>query len=235
MNKRLGSVFAAALLAVTAIGCNASSEGDQGNVNFTPDNCGRTFCDFDDSIAVGGYVLMNIMGNEGISTAGATIVSDDPTVLEIVPVADVGGQPTWELTGINPGVARLEVYDATEALLDTLEVPVQDVGSLGLINGLGDAVGPEADPQYDEVWTVNADQAVSLRVTPFVGNRSPLMGVFSYVATIDQVMSDGLIDTDLSGGRLYFSVPAGDYVVSWIDDQNRTLDVLIRAVAAPMP
>jgi hypothetical protein len=224
MKNILAIAFVVALAA-----CNTSTEGANGNVLFTPDNCGRIGCNFDDSIGVGGTIEMYITGRDGVSTAGATIESDDPAVLEIATIPDVGGRPTWELFGASAGVGRLTVYDANDAVLDFIEIGVQELSALGAENILGDAVGPADDPSYDEVWTVNADQAVSFQITPLIGEGVPTMGKYTYTATIDQGIEDGLLDEDLSEGYLYFQVPAGEYAASFEDDYGHAIDLLIVA------
>jgi hypothetical protein len=217
-----------ALTALTAIACNVSTDGANGNVTFTPTDCGRIGCDFDNSMGVGGTIQVQIAGIEGVSTAGADLISDDPSLLSVTAVADVG-QPTWELQSLAPGVARLTVLDSQGADLDFLEVPMQELTGLIGTNILGDAVGPSDDASFDEVWTVNADEAVSFQVTPVIGIDSPTMGKYVYTATVDAGLEAGLIDTNLSEGYLYFEVPAGQYTASFEDDFGHFIDMLIIA------
>jgi hypothetical protein len=214
-----------ALTALTAIACNVSTDGANGNVTFTPTDCGRIGCDFDNSMGVGGTIQVQIAGIEGVSTAGADLISDDPSLLSVTAV----GQPTWELQSLAPGVARLTVLDSQGADLDFLEVPMQELTGLIGTNILGDAVGPSDDASFDEVWTVNADEAVSFQVTPVIGIDSPTMGKYVYTATVDAGLEAGLIDTNLSEGYLYFEVPAGQYTASFEDDFGHFIDMLIIA------
>ena len=213
----------------TVAACNVSTEGAHGNIAFTPSECGRIGCDFDDSIGVGGTIEMHIEGLDGVSTVGTTIISEDPELLSAVAIADVGGRPTWELLALNAGVARLTVLTQGEEVLDFIEVPIQELSGLIAQNVVGDAIGPAEDASYDEVWTVNADQAVSFQLTPVIGLDAPTMGKYVYTATIDQGMEEGLIDQDLSEGYLYFNVPAGEYLASFEDDFGHTFDMLIVA------
>ena len=218
-----------ALTALAAIGCDTSTEGTHGNVSFTPTECGRIGCDFDNSIGVGGVVEMQISGIGGVSTAGVTIESRDPSLLSVIPVADVAGQPTWELQGLAAGVARLHVLTQGDDVLDLLEVPIQELTGLITQNILGNAVGPAEDAVYDEVWTVNADEAVSFQVTPVIGLDAPTMGTYQYTATVDAGLQAGLLDQNLGEGYLYFNVPAGQYAVSFDDDYGHSIDLLINA------
>src|SRR5688572_25180728 len=93
--------------------CNTTTDGANGLVAFTPDNCSTQDlrgCDFEDSLGVGGSSYVQIEGIDGFSTAGVDLDTDDPNVLIVEPVGDVGGRPTWEITGTGPGVARIIAY-----------------------------------------------------------------------------------------------------------------------------
>lgn len=209
--------------------CNTSTEGAHGNIFFTPTECGLTGCDLDDSIGVGGTIQMHIAGAEGVSTVGTTLVSDNPDLLSVVAIPDVGGRPTWELLALAAGVPTVTVYTQGEEVLDFVEVPTQDLTGIIANNILGDAIGPADDPNYDEVWTVNADQSVSFQMTPVIGLDVPTMGKYVYTATIDAGLEAGLLDTDLSEGYLYFNVPAGQYLATFENDFGLAIDVLIDA------
>ena len=226
MKQILLAVATVAALFTTA--CNTSTDGANGYVTFTPSECGRFSCDFDDSIGVGGTIEVQITGLEGVSTAGADLVSDDPEFLSVTPIAD-RGQPTWELQALAAGVARLTVLDPDDAVLDFIEVPIQELTGLIAENVLGDAVGPADDASFDEVWKVNADEGVSFQITPAIGIDAPAMGKYVYTATIDAGLEDGLVDNNLSGGYLYFNVPAGQYAASFVNDFGHAIDLLIVA------
>ncbi len=229
-----------ALFAITALAtaCNEPKEGAYGNIQFTPDNCSTqdlTGCDFDDSIGVGGQIDVNIAGIDGFSTAGVTLDTDDPNVLVVEPIGDVNGRPTWAVTGTGEGVARIVAYDADDVQVDFIEVGVQLLTGLTTENFIGDAVGPAADPNYDEVWTVNADTIVSFYVVPLIGDGVPTMGRYDYITTVDAALDPYLESTsDPAGGYIRFSAPAGQYLVSFENmyQAGLTLDVLFDVVAS---
>lgn len=227
-----------ASLALAATGCNETKTGANGNIAFTPSDCGRTAdgCDFEDSVAVGGLIHIQISGLEGFSTIGVDLASDDLSVLELSPMGDVGGRPTWSAVGISPGVARVAALkDGIE--VDFIEVGVQQVTALGLQNFVGDAVGPTSDADFDEIWQVNGGQNTSFYVLPLIGEGVPTMGRFTYTPTLDSGLAAGLVDGgDLEAGYLYFNVPEGDYTVSFVNDYDPNLfvDVLIQAGPAQL-
>lgn len=223
--SRLACLARLSAVTVALSACNATSEGEEGNVLFTPRDCGRLSCDFEDSIGVGGVVHVQIEGNDGVSTAGVDLASDDEGVLQVRAIGDIAGAPAWELVGVSAGVAGLEAIDRDGAVLDELEVGVQTVSGLTLQNVLGDAVGPSVEGGV-EVWQINADEAVSFQVTPTIGDGVPTMGRFAYDAgPIDEPIIQGLVQDDISEGYLYFEVPAGEYSASFQDGEGNALDV----------
>ena len=221
------------LIALTAVAtlaaCNTSTEGAHGNIAFTPTQCGLISCTLDDSIGVGGTIQMHIAGLEGVSTVGATLVSDAPDLLSVVAVADLGGQPTWELQALAAGVPTVTVYTQGQEVLDFVEIPTQALTSIIANNIIGNAVGPADDPSYDEVWTVNADEAVSFQMTPVIGQGVPTMGKYVYTATMDQGLEDALLDANLSEGYLYFNVPPGKYQATFENGWGQAINLLIDA------
>ncbi len=231
--RSTGLFLSLAVLATAPAGCNTSQTGANGNILFTPDECGIVAgCDFADSVGVGGAINVQIAGIDGFATAGVTLDSDDPSVLSIDPIGDVGGKPAWEAVGQTAGVARIVAYDTNDVEVDFVEVGVQELAGLGLDNFVGDAVGPTSDADYDEIWQVNADQNTSFYVLPLIGDGVPTMGRYTYTATIDSVLdSDQVAGSDPVNGYLYFNVPAGDYAVTFENDYDPSLalDVLIQA------
>lgn len=230
--QRIKMMVSMALLTTAALvaGCNVSASGAEGNVLFTPDECGRyTGCDFEDSVGVGGTLHVHISGLDGFSTAGVTLDSDAPEVLTVEPLADVSGRPTWQLYGVSPGVARLLALDQDGYEVDLLEVAVQELSGLILQNVLGNAVGPTYDTEYDEHWIANADERVVFDVTPVIGENVPTMGVYEYTPYIEDEEFDAYIGDvyGLDQGRLDFTAPAGQYGVIFENKAGHSLSVLI--------
>jgi hypothetical protein len=176
-------------------------------------------------------IHIQIAGLEGFSTIGVDLASDDLSVLELSPMGDIGGRPTWTAVGISPGVARVAALkDGVE--VDFVEVGVQAVTALGLDNFVGNAVGPTSDADFDEIWQVNGAENTSFYVLPLVGESAPTMGRYTYTTTLDAGLAQGLVEGgDLEAGYLYFNVPEGQYTVSFESDYdpNLYLDVLIEA------
>lgn len=220
-----------ACVVCAAIGCGG--ESGEPVVEFAPISCGRIGCDFDQRIGVGGVIGVQIRLAGGASVVGLEVRSRQPAILGAVQVADVAGQPTWELEAISPGVAVLEAVDPAdgegddEEILDTFEVEVAAVDRIGLVNFIGDAAGPDAAEGYDELWTVPAGLPVSFRVTPFIDGAST-MGRYTYQVELDPAIFNGLIDSVVDEGRLHFIPEAKDMPATWTDELDRELRVLIR-------
>lgn len=216
--KQLGLIALSALMLTAA--CNESQDGAEGNISFTPDKCGRGDlggCDFMDSIATGGTINVYIDGIGGFPTAGVDLVSGDTGVFTLAPTQNTGAAPTWELTAVGPGVARIIALDSSDTEVDFLEVSVQDPTGMTLENIVGDAVGPAAgDNESDEIWTINANANVSFYVRPTIGANVPTMGRFVYTPTLDTEISTGLTSAaDPGNGYLAFTVGAGDHIATF--------------------
>jgi hypothetical protein len=229
---RLSSFVFAAALVTGAAACNTTTAGANGAVDFTPIECGRDSqgCTFERAVGVGGTLDVHIKGTDGVSTAGATLEAEDSNVVAVEAIDDVGGKPTWALTGVSPGVTRLYAVDGNGDDLDYLEIDVKDPVALRFDAFLGNTVGPDTAEGYDEAWTVNADEATSFFVTPLGDDDEPVLGVYRYQVQLDDALAEGLIDTDKPAeGYLYFQVPAGEYTAHFEDDAGLAFDALITA------
>lgn len=229
---RLGTL---ATLAAAAAGCNTPSEGAQGQLLFTPINCGNPLlgCDFADGVVEGGLLEVQITGQGGVATAGLDLASTDPTVLAVSPTGDVNGRPTWQLHGAGAGVATLAALDDLGTEIDFVAITVIAPERLGLVNLVGDAVGPTVETGVDEAWTVNAGQLVSFQAVPrAAGNQ--LIGRLDHVVVLPQ--GSTLLDTEQSssdrpGGYLYVQPPTGDYPFTFEVDGSPdvAVDVMLHA------
>lgn len=221
-----------ALFSITiAFGCNTTTKGEQGNVLFTPDECGRVGgCDFDDNIGVGGVLNVQIAGAEGFSTIGIELESSDPGILSVTPIADMNGQRTWELAGVGPGTVGLLAVDDERNAVDSIDVNVIQPTKLTIMNVIGDAVGPLTDsPDFDETWQVNLEQRVVFHVAPVDEAEGHLMGRYLYDTMHDPGLSADINDVEiLRAGRLDVTPTApGPYEVVFVDDYGNGISMLL--------
>lgn len=233
--KRITQLSTIALFAASlAVGCNTTTPGEQGNVLFTPDECGRLGgCNFADSIGVGGLVNVQIAGADGFSTAGIELESSDESVLLVTAIADVNGQPTWELFGVGSGTAGLLAVDGDRNAVDSIDVAVVQPTKLTMVNFIGDAVGPLTDsPDFDETWEVNLGQRVVFHTTPVNELDNPIMGRYVYDAAVDPGLTADINDTELLGaGQLDVTPTApGPYEVVFTDDVGNTISMLLDVI-----
>lgn len=226
------------LLAGSAlVACDTPREGANGNISFTPTNCGQVLsCDFDDSIGAYGRISITIDGLNGTPTAGIDLVSRDTSVFNVTLGDDIGGEPSWEIYANQAGVADLVAMNGNTEV-DFVEIPVQTVQFLGLENLVGDAVGPTAETGYDEAWTVNAGEDVSFIVRGMIGEDAVTMGRFS-VETVLDVGDTRLIDAELENsdrenGYLSVNLPAGDYPVRF--ELTEDIDTYVEAIIHAVP
>lgn len=211
-------VGAVALCAAAA--CDTPRDGAYGNIEFTPTQCGQPAdgCDFADSIGVGGSISVTLDGIDGFSTAGVDLVSDDPDLLAVEPTEDIGAEPAWQLTALAPGVARLVAVQGGETV-DLLEVPIQAVETLTMVPFVGNVVGGDPEGDYDQAFTINADESASWFIRPTVTGGDTTMGRFSFETVLDQGAPDILqyedSNSDRPGGYLYVTPAAGDYPIEF--------------------
>ena len=214
-----------------AVGCNVSTTGNEGKVAFTPRDCGLALsgCDFSAGIGIGGVLNVQISGLGGFATAGVNLESSDLEVLDVAPTSDVDGEATWSLNGLNPGTARLMAIDGDGIVADYIDVDVVQPDRLTLLP-LGNAVGPTFEnPDFDEVWQINANERVVFQATPVIGVDSPVMGRYEYAAVLDEAMLEMVDAQDLlSQGRLDFTPTApGSYSVIFNDNFGNGVIALI--------
>ncbi len=227
------------LLAPLIAACNVSSTGNQGNITFTPSNCGDpTGCDLGDAIALWGTVDVQIARTTGGSISGLALESRDPTIASVEAIAPIQGLPAWRVTGADAGptgsgaVVDLAVVDTTATEIDAVGITVRATDNLGLAKFVGTATGPAAADGYDESWQVPANQLVGFQTRARNGNED-LEGRFLYDVVADPagLMAHEPQGADHTTGYINVQPPAGDYPLTLAlhADPAMQLKVLIRA------
>jgi hypothetical protein len=233
---KLASLIVCAGALVTTAACNEPREGANGNLEFTPRNCGQVLsCDFDDSIGTFGRINITVDGLNGTPTAGLELSSSDNSVFTVDFGDDISGEPSWEIYAVGAGVAELVAYNGNTEV-DFIEIPVQTTQFLGLENLVGDAVGPSVEDGYDEAWTVNAGEDVSFIVRGMIAEDAVTMGRFSVETVLDagdtRLIDAELENSDRPNGYLSVNLPEGDYPVRFelTEDQGTFVEAIIHAV-----
>jgi hypothetical protein len=217
-----------------AAACNTSQTGANGNVEFTPTQCGQIGgCDFEDSIGVGGVINVTLNGLDGFSTAGLDLASRDPSLMDVRPGEDVGGEPSWEVQSLGAGVVELAALDRDGNEVDFIEVPMQEDTRLTMEPVAGDIVGPVAEGDIDEAFQVNADALVSWSIRPVIAGDVTTMGRYQFQSTeaID-LSAYETESSDRANGYLYLQLPIGDYpiVFELADNADIFVTAIIHAV-----
>ncbi|MCE9575465.1 MAG: hypothetical protein K8W52_20095 [Deltaproteobacteria bacterium] len=231
--------FAYLLAPLMAAGCNVSSTGNQGNITFTPSNCGDpTGCDLGDAIALWGTVDVQIARTSGGSITGLALESRDPTVASVESIASIQGLPAWRVTGADAGATGagatvdLAVIDTAAAEVDAVPITIKAADHLGFAKFVGTATGPAAADGYDESWTVPANQLVGFQARARLGTED-LEGRFLYDVVADPagLMTHEPQGADHATGYINVQPPAGDYPLTLALHVNPTsqLKVLIHA------
>lgn len=221
---------------LAAAACNTSQTGANGNLSFTPTNCGVIGgCDFADSIGVNGKINVQITGLDGTSTAGLDLASQDESVLLVSPGPDINNAPSWELTAVSPGVADLVALDPGGTQIDFVEVPVQEVTSFHAVPFAGSIVEGTPTTGYDQAFQVNADMLTSWYVVPYITGDVETMGRydFTYQSGQPDITQYETATSDAAHGYFYVQLPAGGYSVTFnqVVDPGLSVAFTIDAVA----
>ncbi len=228
--RTIHCILAPFLFAVVA--CNSPTTGDQGQLEFTPVNCGNPLlgCAFSAGLALGSTTDVEVRATDGRSLDGV-MLGGTSTVM-VGPRRDLDGVPTWSVTAVGGGGVTLSATDASGAELDSTSFTIYVPQRLGLAKIAGEATGPATEAGVDEAWTVPAGQLVSFQVVPFNGEYRMIgrlafeiaYPVGSPLPATEQSTSDP--DT----GYLYVQPPAGDHAFSFLQvGDDLTLDVMLHA------
>ncbi len=227
-NERL-SWFASVLPLALLAACNTITTGDNGVLTFTPDDCGKSSCSLDEELVIGGSTVVTLDDAGEGDVDDLTLISSDPYVLRVELVERGAFDSEWRVTGTGAGSAEIIAIDAYGYEIDYTEVEVRRADKLALDREGGNAVGPSVRVNFDEVWTVNAGEDVSLHASPY-RNGWKLMGRVSYDVSIDEILFDGLSPgARVELGELRFNVPYGEYPVTFRAPDGTAVDVLIVA------
>lgn len=227
------ATVAAVLLPLAACQISKIDEGQLGQLEFIPTDCGRLgLCDFAGGIVANGAVTLGVRPTGYVgSLADLAVVTADDTVLIAEAGVVTATESRWNLAAALPGRGDLEVIDLDGQIVDLLPVEVLAPDRLHLVARLGDAVGPSQDrPGYHEAWTVNAGEHVGFDALPEYAGRD-LMGRLAFTVEIEQPLFDSLeASAALEEGHLSARPPAGEHPVRFILADGTTLDVLIIAL-----
>jgi hypothetical protein len=218
--------------ALALAACNQSRAGVNDKILFTPVECGQLSCDFDDSVGVFGTIALQITGIDGQATAGLDLASRDTSVATVERRDDVGNAPAWDLHAHAAGVVEVAAVDTDGTEIDFVQIGIQDVTRLTMLPVVGDVVGPSTEADYDEAFTVNADEPVSWSIRPVIAGDVTTMGRFSFETVLDAGGPDltqfETASSDRPNGYLYVQLPAGDYPVRF--EVTEDIDVAVEAI-----
>ena len=192
------------------VACDISSTGDNGELNFTPTECGVSLgCDFDDSIAVGGTLHVTVDG-------GADTYQLDSSDNDVVRITGDVRSNRWELLGVGIGRADLIAYDDSGEAIDWLTVEVDAVDTLAFDRQWGTVTEHAGDGEFDVIYTLKAGEEVGFDIRPMY-RRTELMGHMQFVSAITPELNSALdYRADLARGELSFrTFSVGEHAVSF--------------------
>jgi hypothetical protein len=219
MSQLIRSFSLLAVLAAAA--CNLTTTGDRGVVTFTPDQCGQGFCSLGMDLAAGASIELTLGSVGGASLRGLALVSADPRVAVVFPLAF----DRWHVVGVGAGRAYLRVVDRDGLHVDGTHLFVVMPSRLALERVHGSAFARLVVPG-EEIWVAPAAADLVFRVRPIDDFGGGLMGKLDLSTEIDSLLYDALAPSSrLTEGELVFRPMApGDYWMT-VTSPNDFLDV----------
>jgi len=206
------------MVMLTLAGCDVRTQGESGNVVFTPTDCGgySLGCSFSDAIVIGGTVEVKLSSTIDLTDHEVTVL--DPSIAEVVPLFQSAGGKNWELRALSEGSTKLVVVDGFGVELDRLSFETAQASRLSLAPFLVDLQGFQFADGV-EIWSISANKKHSFVAGPVVEGTSRAMGRFTYMLatpTSAEIMEQ--VETNetclLSKGCLELDLPVGTYDLS---------------------
>jgi hypothetical protein len=215
-NRLLPLLASLPLSLLAACEWNEVEQGRYGQLELTPSDCGKSYCDLDDGIATGGDLAITLRGKDGASAYGLTLISSAPWIVDVVAIEDDGSEPRFRVLGTGAGRADLIAIDSAGYEVDYLPVEVATVGDLE-VSLVGDGAASLNVVGYDSAFEIKAGTTVDLDVIGTSRGRD-LTGDFEYAVFLDAELSAALqAGSDLGAGKLRLNVAApGDYELYFV-------------------
>ncbi len=198
-----------ALLATTAA-CNEAETGAYGLVDFVPDDCGQSFCDLDDGLAVDATTEIYLDGVDGRDVSDLHIETSEPWIADVIAIED-GYSPRVTIIGNAAGLTDLLAVDRGGYVVDYVTIRVAEPTELS-VDISGAAVdGPFDAANTDELYFASAGSTVTVDVTAYeIGY--PLMGKLNLWIAADEDLAAAIDPSDDAGtGHFDFIAPAGEH------------------------
>lgn len=205
------SLLALATLPLTAA-CNEVETGENGVVEFIPDECGATFCDLDDGLAVDATTEVYLDGVGDNYVDDLTVESSAPWIAQVIAI-DGGLTPRVTIAGNAEGEADLLAIDRNGYVVDfiTIEVKFPDALSVDVEGANVNGPNYTADPDIDDLYFVAAGTSLDIDVTA-LADGSPLMGQLSYGVQLDSDLAFAVDAGDaVDDGHFRLTAPAGEH------------------------
>lgn len=217
-------------LAAGLAGCYVAEPGVNGKLAFVPSECGLLVCDFDDRLALGATVEVEVQAADGRDVEGVELISSDPAVFEVI-ARDEFNLSRFTLRGTGAGTADLIGIDGAGHEIDFAPITIALATDVQLDVLGGDVQGPvAADPLTDE-YQLAAGTAITISARPADAGGA-LMGVTPFDVLIDEEIDAALDASDrLDLGNASFDAPAGGHALTFIAPGGAERTALLTADA----
>jgi hypothetical protein len=200
------------LLALPAAACNEVENGHNGLVDFAPDNCGQSYCDLDDGLAVGATTEVYLDGTNDDSVSDLHIESSAPWIVDVLD-QESGISPRATLGGNDEGYVDLLAVDRFGYVVDWVTIHVVAADELSVDVSANDGAapdGPHANDLADDLYFAQIGQSIAIDATA-LASGSPLMGRMDYSVETDAAMAAAIGSQDVGDGRFDLRLPAGEH------------------------
>ncbi len=213
LTTRLASTFLLALPFAGLVACNEVETGAYGVVEFTPEDCGRAWCDFDDRLALGATIDVSLDGVDGQYVDDLHVETSAFFVAEVIAEDSTFG-PSATIQGTGIGFVDLLAVDDFGYVADYLEIEVAAPDALE-VDVLGSTVdGPHLAEGVDDLYFVAPGARLSLDVSPLADGLE-LTGQLRYNVFLDEALYAAVEPgDDIASGRFDLVAPAGEHTVT---------------------
>ena len=206
------SLSVAALFLLSA--CDFKMVGEQGVVDFHPDDCGpyTLGCNFDKPVVVGGALEVRLDGNFGSSEL--SLRPEDSTIFS-VKSSETGNPTRFTVEAVGVGGTHLMAVDEFGETVDQIFVETASFDGLRLRPFTNLPSEPESDVDGVQTFRVPQAKVVSFFVGPDVGDEWQGMGklTFQLLSASEELKAamDAEESNSVEDGFLVFRMPEGTH------------------------
>jgi hypothetical protein len=190
--------------------CNEVETGTYGRVEFVPDECGTTWCDLDDGLAVDATTEIYLDGVDGRDVSDLHLEVAEPWIADVISV-ERGFSPRVTIIGNSPGYTDLLAVDDAGYVVDYVTIRVAAPDELQVNVTGADLRGPYLAEGTDDLYFAGWATRLTVDVTA-LEDGSPLMGKLDLWIGVSEGFADAIDPNDDAGsGHFDLYPPRGEH------------------------